>query len=93
VICQATRFILGVRNLEASLRRADAPWMIAIVAFGGIRLVLGLARASAASGSLFLDLEGLAANAGAEGEDFRSVKSGTGPRIPQWPSHPRLPVQ
>jgi hypothetical protein len=61
---QATRFILGVRNSEAPLRRADAPWMIAIVAFGGILgplfLMLGLARTSAASGSLLLNLEGLA---------------------------------
>jgi drug/metabolite transporter (DMT)-like permease len=63
-IGQATRFILGVRNSEAPLRRADAPWMIAIVAFGGILgplfLMLGLARTSAASGSLLLNLEGLA---------------------------------
>src|ERR1700689_3879837 len=63
-IGQATRFILGVQNSEAPLRRADAPWMIAIVAFGGILgplfLMLGLARTSAASGSLLLNLEGLA---------------------------------
>jgi drug/metabolite transporter (DMT)-like permease len=64
MIGQATRFILGVRNSEAPLRRADAPWMIAIIAFGGILgplfLMLGLARTSAASGSLLLNLEGLA---------------------------------
>jgi drug/metabolite transporter (DMT)-like permease len=64
MIGQATRFILGVRNPEAPLRRADAPWMIAIVAFGGILgplfLMLGLARTSAASGSLLLNLERLA---------------------------------
>ena len=64
MIGQATRFILGVRNPEAPLRRADAPWMIAIVVFGGILgplfLMLGLARTSAASGSLLLNLEGLA---------------------------------
>ena len=63
-IGQATRFILGFRNPEAPLRRADAPWMIAIVVFGGILgplfLMLGLARTSAASGSLLLNLEGLA---------------------------------
>src|SRR5580658_9124261 len=63
-IGQATRFILGVRNSEAPLRRADVPWMIAIVTFGGILgplfLMLGLARTSAASGSLLLNLEGLA---------------------------------
>jgi len=58
------RSILGVRSSEAPLRRADAPWMIAIVAFGGIIgplfLMLGLARTSATSGSLLLNLEGLA---------------------------------
>src|SRR5277367_3175656 len=63
-IGQAARFILGVQNSEAPLRRADAPWMIAIVAFGGILgpllLMLGLVRTSAASGSLLLNLEGLA---------------------------------
>jgi len=61
---KAMRLILGFRNSEAPLRRADAPWMIAIVAFGGILgplfLMLGLARTSAASGSLLLNLEGLA---------------------------------
>jgi drug/metabolite transporter (DMT)-like permease len=64
VIGQVTRSILGFRNPEAPLRRTDAPWMIAIVAFGGILgplfLMLGLARTSAASGSLLLNLEGLA---------------------------------
>ena len=64
MIGQATRSILGFRNSEAPLRRTDAPWMIAIVAFGGILgplfLMLGLARTSAASGSLLLNLEGLA---------------------------------
>jgi drug/metabolite transporter (DMT)-like permease len=63
-IGQATRSILGFRNSEAPLRRVDAPWMIAIVTFGGILgplfLMLGLARTSAASGSLLLNLEGLA---------------------------------
>src|ERR1700722_4875998 len=58
---KAMRLILGFRNSEAPLRRADAPWMIAIVAFGGILgplfLMLGLPRAS---GSLLLNLEGLA---------------------------------
>jgi drug/metabolite transporter (DMT)-like permease len=56
--------LFGVRSSEAPLRRADAPWMIAIIAFGGVLgplfLMLGLARTSAASGSLLLNLEGLA---------------------------------
>ena len=64
MVGQATRSILGFRNSEAPLRRTDAPWMIAIIAFGGVLgplfLMLGLARTSAASGSLLLNLEGLA---------------------------------
>jgi drug/metabolite transporter (DMT)-like permease len=64
MIGQAIGAILRVRSSEAPLRRADAPWMIAIVAFGGVMgplfLMLGLARTSAASGSLLLNLEGLA---------------------------------
>ena len=61
-IGQAARSVLGVRVSEAPLRRADVPWLIAIVAFGGVIgplfLMLGLARTSAASGSLLLNLEG-----------------------------------
>ena len=60
---RAGRAIRGARGSEAPLRRADALWMVAIVAFGGILgplfLMLGLARTSAASGSLLLNLEGL----------------------------------
>jgi drug/metabolite transporter (DMT)-like permease len=40
------------------------PWLVAVVAFGGVSgpllLMLALARTSAASGSLLLNLEGLA---------------------------------
>jgi drug/metabolite transporter (DMT)-like permease len=61
---QAARSALGVGMCEAPLRRAAAPWLIAIIAFGGVAgpllLMLGLARTSAASGSLLLNLEGLA---------------------------------
>jgi len=46
------------------LRLTDIPWLVAVVAFGGVAgpmlLMLGLARTSAASGSLLLNLEGLA---------------------------------
>lgn len=46
---------------EAPLRRADAPWMAAIVLFGGfcapLLLMLGLARTDAAAGALLLNLE------------------------------------
>ncbi len=63
-IGQTARSALGVRASEAPLRRADLPWLVAIVAFGGVAgpllLMLGLARTSAASGSLLLNLEGLA---------------------------------
>ena len=60
---QAFRWFLGAEASEAPLRRADAPWLIAIIVFGGVIgplfLMLGLARSSAASGSLLLNLEGL----------------------------------
>jgi drug/metabolite transporter (DMT)-like permease len=62
-IWQACRAALGIGASEAPLRGADAPWLIAIVLFGGaigpLFLMLGLARTSAASGSLMLNLEGL----------------------------------
>lgn len=49
---------------EAPLRRADLPWLAAVVVFGGVvgplLLMLGLARTSASSGSLLLNLESLA---------------------------------
>jgi len=49
---------------EASLKRADLPWLAAVVLFGGVLgplfLMLGVARSDAASASLLLNLEGLA---------------------------------
>lgn len=55
---------LGIAPPEAPLRRGDLPWLGAVVLFGGVLgpllLMLGLARTSAASGSLLLNLEGLA---------------------------------
>jgi drug/metabolite transporter (DMT)-like permease len=63
-ISQAGRSALGVRLSEAPLRRADLPWLSAIVVFGGVIgplfMMLGLERTSAASGSLLMNLEGLA---------------------------------
>lgn len=54
---------LGMASTEAPLRRADMPWLAAIVLFGGVlgpvMLVFGLSQTSAASGSLLLNLEGL----------------------------------
>ncbi len=49
---------------EASLRRADLPWLAAAVAMGGIvgpvLLMFGLSMISASSSALLLNLEGLA---------------------------------
>ena len=63
-LVQAGRSALGFEPSEAPLRRSDLPWLVAVVAFGGIAwpflMMLGLARTSAASGSLLLNLEGLA---------------------------------
>lgn len=63
-IGQGARSALGVRLSEAPLRRADLPWLSAIVVFGGVIgplfMMLGLKRTSAASGSLLMNLEGLA---------------------------------
>ena len=55
---------LGLENPETPLGRADLPWIGATALFGGvlgpILLLVGLASASAAAGSLLLNLEGLA---------------------------------
>lgn len=63
-IGQAVRSVLGLGASEAPLRRTDMPWLAAIVVFGGVIgplfLMLGLTRTSGASGSLLLNLEGLA---------------------------------
>ena len=58
------RPLIGLPSPEARLQRTDLPWLAAVVLFGGLLgpllLMLGLARTSAASGSLLLNLEGLA---------------------------------
>lgn len=58
------RPLIGLPSPEASLRRSDLPWLAAVVVFGGILgpllLMLGLSQTSASSGSLLLNLEGLA---------------------------------
>jgi drug/metabolite transporter (DMT)-like permease len=63
-LVRAGRSSFGVGPSEAPLRRSDLPWLIAVVTFGGVAgpllMMLGLARTSAASGSLLLNLEGLA---------------------------------
>jgi drug/metabolite transporter (DMT)-like permease len=63
-LVQAGRSALGFEPSEAPLRGSDLPWLVAVVGFGGLAgpllLMLGLARTSATSGSLLLNLEGLA---------------------------------
>lgn len=58
------RAAVGLPAPEAPLRRTDIPWLVAVVLFGGIvgplLLMLGLSHTSASSGSLLLNLEGLA---------------------------------
>ena len=63
-LIHAGRVAFGLPNVEASLTRADLPWLAAVVAFGGVLgplfLMLGLSLTSASSASLLLNLEGLA---------------------------------
>ena len=58
------RRALGRGSSEAPLRRADLPWLAAVVFFGGVAgpvlLMLGLAATAASAASLLLNLEGLA---------------------------------
>lgn len=58
------RGAVGLPAVEAPLRRADLPWLAAVVLAGGILgplfLLFGLARTGAAGASLLLNLEGLA---------------------------------
>lgn len=55
---------VGLESPEAPLRRGDVPWLAAVVFFGGmlgpVLLMFGLSMTTAASGSLLLNLEGLA---------------------------------
>jgi drug/metabolite transporter (DMT)-like permease len=63
-LVQLARRRLGLPAQEARLRRADLPWLAAVVLAGGVLgpvlLMLGLARTPAASGALLLNLESLA---------------------------------
>jgi drug/metabolite transporter (DMT)-like permease len=58
------RGALRLPNIEAPLRRSDIPWLGGVVLAGGVLgpllLMFGLSRTTAASGSLLLNLEGLA---------------------------------
>ena len=59
-----SRSALRLPAVEAPLRRSDMPWLVAVIAAGGILgplfLMFGLARTDAAGASLLLNLEGLA---------------------------------
>lgn len=63
-IIHLTRWLFGIPAPEASLQSADMPWLVAVILFGGVLgpvlLMLGLNLTDAASGSLLLNLEGLA---------------------------------
>ena len=58
------RKAVGIHATEAALTRADVPWLAVIILFGGVLgpllLMSGLNLTDAASGSLLLNLEGLA---------------------------------
>ena len=55
---------LGIAPPEAPLRRADLPWLAAVILAGGVAgpvlLMLGLSVTSASSAALLLNVEGLA---------------------------------
>src|SRR3954451_11666582 len=59
-VIHLSRSALRLPALEAPLRRADVPWLIAVIIAGGILgplfLMLGLARTDAAASSLLLNL-------------------------------------
>lgn len=63
-LVQRVRRPLGIGTAEAPLRRADLPWLLLVVLVGGVigpaLLMFGLARTSAASAALLLNLEGVA---------------------------------
>jgi drug/metabolite transporter (DMT)-like permease len=55
---------IGLPSVEAPLARRDLPWLLGVIFFGGtlgpILLMFGLSNTTAATGSLLLNLEGLA---------------------------------
>jgi len=63
-IYRTLRSASGRTSNEAPLRRSDIPWLVAVIAFGGvigpILLMFGLARSEASAVSLLLNLESLA---------------------------------
>lgn len=63
-LVQWGRPLVGLSRSEAPLTRSDLPWLLLVIGFGGVLgpllLLLGLANTTASSGSLLLNLEGLA---------------------------------
>jgi len=63
-VVHVSRGVLRLPAVEAPLRRPDVPWLALVILAGGILgpllLMLGLARTTAATASLLLNLEGLA---------------------------------
>ncbi len=64
-VVEALRHVSGAeRDEEAAISRADLPWLAAAILAGGVvapvLLMSGLARTTASSGALLLNLEGLA---------------------------------
>jgi len=63
-IVHLARGVLQLQIVEAPLRRADVPWLAAVILSGGVvgplLLMFGLAHADASAASLLLNLEGLA---------------------------------
>lgn len=57
-----TRRSVGIGEAEALLRLPDVPWLLAVIAFGGVFgplfLMLGLSTTSGSSASLLLNVEG-----------------------------------
>ena len=64
MLIHLSRRIFHLPVIEAPLRRSDMPWLVIMIAAGGILgplfLMFGLARTDAAGASLLLNLEGLA---------------------------------
>lgn len=63
-ILSSGRRLIRLPNVEAPLQSTDAFWLLLVVLFGGVLgpllLMLGLSLTSASTGSLLLNLEGLA---------------------------------
>jgi drug/metabolite transporter (DMT)-like permease len=63
-VVHLSRGALHLPAVEAPLRRADLPWLAAVIAAGGVLgplfLMFGLSHSDAAGASLLLNLEGLA---------------------------------